>query len=164
MTKVRGVEQLDVEVKDKSEIEEFETFVRTVEPRLRRALIAAYGSERGREAAAESLAYAWANWSRVRDLEHPVPYLYRVGQSRSRHRRTPAVFTLPNDAEHVFEPGLVPALASLTESQRIAVVLVHGFAWTLQEVAELTGTKKTSVQNHVERGLAKLRRKLDNEK
>ena len=41
------------------------------------------------------------------------------------------------------------------------VVLVHGFQWTLREVAELTGTKVTTVQNHLERGLVKLRRALE---
>jgi DNA-directed RNA polymerase specialized sigma24 family protein len=41
------------------------------------------------------------------------------------------------------------------------VVLVHGFDWTLGEVAELCGVRVTSVQNHLERGLAKLRADLE---
>ncbi len=40
----------------------FEAFVRDAEPRLRRALVAAYGPEQGRDAAAEALAYAWEHW------------------------------------------------------------------------------------------------------
>ena len=40
-------------------VEAFETFFAETEPRLRRALVAAYGPERGRDAAAEALAYAW---------------------------------------------------------------------------------------------------------
>jgi DNA-directed RNA polymerase specialized sigma24 family protein len=55
------------------------------------------------------------------------------------------------------EPALPAALLALSEGQRTAVVLVHGFGWTLQEVAELTGVRKTSVQNHLERGVARLR-------
>jgi len=35
---------------------EVATFMKGAEPRLRRALVAAYGSQRGREAAAEGLA------------------------------------------------------------------------------------------------------------
>jgi len=62
------------------------------------------------------------------------------------------------------EPALVPALKSLTDRQRAAVVLVHGFGWTIREVAELTGTKVTTVQNHLERGLGKLRRALEGDK
>jgi len=40
---------------------------------------------------------------------------------------------------------------------------VHGFGWTLREVAELTGTSVSTVQNHLERGLAHLRRALGGE-
>jgi RNA polymerase sigma-70 factor (ECF subfamily) len=66
---------------------EFSDFFADAEPRLRRALIAAYGAERGREAAAEALAYGWEHWSRVRRMGNPLGYLYRVGQSRSRPRK-----------------------------------------------------------------------------
>ena len=69
-------------------------------------------------------------------------------------------FAAGDGHEPVFEPGLAPALKTLTARQRTAVVLVHGFGWTLREVAELTGTKVTTVQNHLERGLAKLRHTL----
>ena len=59
------------------------------------------------------------------------------------------------------EPGLGRALQGLSDSQRTAVVLVHGFDWKLREVAELTGVKVTSVQTHLERGLKKLRASLE---
>jgi hypothetical protein len=36
----------------------------------RRALVAAYGSRRGREAAAEALAYAWEHGGRLQDVEY----------------------------------------------------------------------------------------------
>jgi hypothetical protein len=49
----------------------FERFVHDVEPRLRRALVAAYGGQRGREATAEALSWAWENWDRVRTMEYP---------------------------------------------------------------------------------------------
>jgi RNA polymerase sigma factor (sigma-70 family) len=63
-------------------------------------------------------------------------------------------------AEVAFEPGLLPALTELTEAQRTAVVLVHGFGWTMKEVGEMTGVKVTSVQNHLDRALKKLRTAL----
>jgi RNA polymerase sigma factor (sigma-70 family) len=59
------------------------------------------------------------------------------------------------------EPGLPRALNGLSEKQRVAVVLVCGFGWQLREVAELFGVKTTTVQNHVDRGLAKLRLDLE---
>jgi RNA polymerase sigma factor (sigma-70 family) len=45
----------------------------------------------------------------------------------------------------------------LTQRQRLAVVLVHGYGYTLREVAELTGIRPTTVQNHLSRGLSRLR-------
>jgi DNA-directed RNA polymerase specialized sigma24 family protein len=138
----------------------FESFVTEVEPRLRRALVAAYGSDRGREATAEALAYAWEHWDRLRHAPNRAGYLFRVAQSKNRRRRVPVVFATTDDVEHLIEPGLRAALAALTTRQRLAVVLVHGFGWTLQEVGELTGTKGTTVQNHVSRGLRHLRTAL----
>lgn len=142
----------------------FEAFVLAAEPPLRRALIAAYGYEDGREAAAEALAYAWEHWARVRQMPNAAGYLFRVARSSAvrgrRWRRPPPLLTLPPESEHSFEPGLPAALAALPERQRVAVVLVHGFGYTLREVASLTGVKITTVQNHLERGLRRLRERL----
>ena len=69
--------------------EVFTEFVGTVEPRLRIALVARYGPERGREATAEALAFAWEHWERVGQMDNPIGYLFRVGQSKSRSRRRP---------------------------------------------------------------------------
>jgi RNA polymerase sigma factor (sigma-70 family) len=140
--------------------DEFRRFVADAEPRLRRALIAAYGSETGREATAESLAYAWEHWDRVRDLSNPIGYLFRVGQSRRRQRRRRPVFERPSDDEIWIEPGLPGALAALPERQRIAVLLVYGEGWSHAEAAAILGVTKATVQRHVERGLRKLRRAL----
>lgn len=143
---------------------DFETFVLTTEPPLRRALVAAYGYEDGREAAADALAYAWEHWSKVSHMPNAAGYLYRVAQSSAvrgrRWRRSRPMLTPPPGDEHRFEPGLPAALASLPERQRVAVVLVHGFGYTLREVADLTGIKITTVQNHLERALRRLRDRL----
>lgn len=141
----------------------FAEFHGSAEPSLRRALIARYGGEIGREATAEALAYGWENWDRVRSMDNPLGYLYRVGQSRSRRlwpRRS--VFEVRSGSELPWvEPGLPPALNKLSARQRQVVVLVHGFEYTHQEVADLLGISRSSVQNHVERGLARLRTELE---
>ncbi len=144
---------------------DFEAFVLAAEPALRRALVAAYGYEDGREAAAEALAHAWEHWTQVRQMPNAAGYLFRVAQSSAargrRWRRRPPL--LPGGTpgtEHRFEPGLPAALASLSERQWVAVVLVHGFGYTLREVADLTGIKITTVQNHLDRGLRRLRDRL----
>lgn len=141
----------------------FETFVKDVEPRLREGLSAALGSDRGREATADALAYAWEHWERVSGMENPVGYLYVLGRNRARRalrRRT--VVLLPVDASRMpwVEPGLVDALEELPERQRVVVMLLHCFEWTMSEAADLLGVSKSTVQSHAERGLAKLRRRL----
>ncbi|HSM01264.1 MAG TPA: hypothetical protein VK960_02325 [Acidimicrobiia bacterium] len=65
-------------------VDSFTSFVEETEARLRRALTASFGPEAGREATAEALAYAWRNWSRVRSLDNPAGYLYRVGRDKGR--------------------------------------------------------------------------------
>lgn len=146
--------------------EDFVGFVRETEPKLRRALVAAAGGQRGREAACEALEFAWEHWDRVKAMDNPAGYLYRVGRSRAFKKPQPnpvPLFpdTLGSSGEMPWvEPGLPGALAGLTEKQRVAVLLVHGQQWTLTEVAGLLSVTPGAVQKHAERGLAKLRRAL----
>ena len=141
--------------------ESFTTFFQEVEPRLRYALIAALGHDRGREATSEAMAYAWEHWDRIEAMENPAGYLYRVGRSRGRVRWRRYRFnpvSAPGFPE--MEPGLPEALRSLSENQRIAVFLVYGMEWTRREVSDLLGISINSVGNHLERGLRKLWRAL----
>ncbi|MEY2570916.1 MAG: hypothetical protein QOE63_1266, partial [Acidimicrobiaceae bacterium] len=62
----------------------FRAFVGGVEPSLRRALMAAYGAELGREAVADALAWAWQHWEQVQAMANPGGYLWRVGQTSVR--------------------------------------------------------------------------------
>jgi DNA-directed RNA polymerase specialized sigma24 family protein len=138
---------------------EFAEFYVEIEPRLRVALIAAYGLDDGRDAAAEALSWAWEHWERVVVMEQPLSYLYRVGQSRSRRLRrpTPRFPSVPLDQATEIEPALPAALGSLSRPQRVAVLLVHGFDWSHAEVAALLGTRPSTVATHVARGLVRLR-------
>jgi DNA-directed RNA polymerase specialized sigma24 family protein len=138
-------------------ISDFSAFFALAEPRLRRAFVAAHGGERGREATAEALAWAWEHWSEVDVMENPIGYLYRVGRSRTRGRRYRVVFARADGGDPWFEPGLGDALAMLTERQRLAVGLVHGYGWTLREVAEVCGLRITTVQPHLVRGTSRRR-------
>lgn len=141
----------------------FENFVRDAEPRLRQALSAALGSDRGREFTAEALAYAWENWDRVSSMANPVGYLYVTGRDRGRRAdRRKRVTLLPVEQGRIpwVEPGLVSSLEDLSERQRTVVVLLYCFEWSMSEVADLLGVSKSTVQRHAARGLATLRRKM----
>ncbi|HLM18915.1 MAG TPA: sigma-70 family RNA polymerase sigma factor [Acidimicrobiia bacterium] len=138
-------------------VSDFSAFFALAEPRLRRAFVSAYGGERGREATAEALAWGWEHWSEVEAMDNPIGYLYRVGRSRTRGRRFRVMFERSDQAEPWVEPRLGDALAALTERQRVAVALVHGYGWTLREVADVCGLRVTTIQNHLERGTERLR-------
>lgn len=144
-------------------VDAFDTFVVGCEGRLRSALTATLGVEVGPDAAADALAHGWQNWDRVRSMDNPVGYLYKVGRDRGRKqlkRRDPFIPVVPEHRVPWIEPGLSPALATLAERQRTVVLLVHGYQWTLTEVAEALSVSKSSVQTHHDRGMKKLRRKL----
>ena len=141
----------------------FEEFSRRNSTRLRAALVAAYGPDVGADAAAEALAYGFEHWDRVGAMDNPAGYLYRVGQTEARRHFRPAAF-LPASPEAglpAFEPGLAPALESLSEPQRVSVVTVHALGWTLREAAELLDVDVSTVRTHIARAMTKLRTALE---
>ena len=87
-------------------------------------------------------------------MANPIGYLYRVGQSRPRRRRPPALPSPEAIGLPDVEPALIPALLRLPETQRVAVWLVHACQWRYGEVAEALNTTTSMVGNHVSRGLA----------
>jgi RNA polymerase sigma factor (sigma-70 family) len=150
-------------LRDETASETFSSFVEEHEARLRHALTARFGSETGKEAAADALAYGWEHWGRVAPMDNPVGYLYSVGADRGRRmlRRRPVVFpTVSEERAPWVEPGLSAAVTGLPSRQRTVVLLLHGYEWTQSEVAEVLGISKASVQRHGERAMARLRRKL----
>lgn len=140
----------------------FTEFVSEIEPRLHVALIGSVGVELARDATAEALAWAWENWERVRGMQNPGGYLYRVARSKIRpwFRRFPALPLPDTVAMPWVEPALPAAIAKLSEQQRVVVLLVYAFGWTQSEAARLLGISHGSAQKHAERGLARLRRQL----
>ncbi|HUQ39763.1 MAG TPA: sigma-70 family RNA polymerase sigma factor [Acidimicrobiales bacterium] len=142
-------------------MDDFETFVRDHEPRLRRALTGARGALDGRDATAEALAYAWEHWDDVQRMTNPLGYLYRVGQSRTRSRKATPLAPAGVSEMPEGEPELVAALAGLTEPQRVSVFLVHGCGWRQSEVAEVLEITASTVSTHVQRGMARLREVLE---
>lgn len=148
----------------------FAALLDRVEAPLRRALVAAYGADAGRDAAAEALGWAWEHLDRVSAMANPGGYLWRVGQTAARRGRRGrsslslvALVALPDravdDARDV-EPALRAALEALSPQQRAAVLLVHGWGYGLTEAAGAMGCRLSTVRNHLARGMAKLRADL----
>jgi DNA-directed RNA polymerase specialized sigma24 family protein len=141
----------------------YSVFHRQAEPLLRVALVAAYGTQRGREAAVDALVYGWEHWERIKVMENPIGYLYRVGSRRTRRllSRRQVVFAQPTPQDEPWvEPGLPSALDRLSPGQRQAVVLVHAYGHSFREAARVLGVAPSTIQNHCDRGLRKLRSAL----
>ena len=149
-------------VSDDVKADSFTSFVQATERPLRQALTAAAGPEAGRESTAEALAYGWEHWDRVGKLDNPAGYLYRVGRNLAKRmgRLEARLAPVAERAEVWVEPGLPSALARLSEKQRVAVALVHGYGWSLSEAAAVLGVTKGTVQSYVDRGLKHLRKEL----
>jgi RNA polymerase sigma-70 factor (ECF subfamily) len=144
---------------------EFDEFVGRVEPRLRVALVAAYGPRDGRTATHDALSWAWEHWARVRSMENPVGYLFRVGQSATRRL---AVHPIPvdpvgTDADEAqgVSPELVDAVRRLPLQQRTVVVLIHAFGWTQRDVAGVLEINPSTVREHLDRATARLSHDLE---
>ncbi len=142
----------------------FEAFETEGLPRLRVALVASFGIDIGGEASADAVGYAWEHRERLAEMENPVGYLFRVGQSSARrHLRRTRPLSLPavsTSFEEAVDPDLPKTLARLSERQRVAVVLVHVNGWTYTEAADAMGIDVSSVRTHVTRALTRLRKLL----
>lgn len=134
--------------------------------RLERALVARFGVEDGLEAAAEALVFAAENWDRLQPMDNPIGYLYRVGQTRGerltrRWRRIGLLVDEPVTVDDVVDVDLQRALTRLRPEQRVSIVLVHAHGYSYQEAAEVLGIPVTTITNHLNRGMTRLRRIME---
>lgn len=147
------------------ERDSFDVFVERVRPALLQALVSTYGPVDGREACVDALSWAWEHRDRLAEIEQPVGYLYRVGQSATRRFSSkPVPARLADVLDHRFpdvEPQLLPALSRLSDQQRTVVVLVHGYQWRQAEVAELLGVNPSTVRDYLNRAIERLRNDLE---
>lgn len=154
------------EVELRAESPWFDAFVEDHGARLRRALVAANGVQIGNDACADALAWGWEHRTTVMTMEHPVAYLYRVGQSaarRQRRWRREVRFPPEKNAAGEFpdSPRLDDALQRLSQRQRTVVILVHAHGWTYGEVADALGVSSASVRNQLHRGMKRLREHME---
>ena len=137
-------------------------------PRLWKAFVAVRGQHGADEAVSEALAWGWEHRERLMTMDNPIGYLYSVGLTRSSRTAGDNGSTtfdlLPEPADvglpHI-EPGLIPALLSLSEMQRCTVWLVHGCGWTHAETAEALDIARTTVGTHIGRAMTNLRQKFE---
>jgi len=148
---------------------DYDEFVLGDGRRVRRALVAYYGSEIGNEAADDAMALAWERWADLGSMIDPAGYVFRIGQTKAqrhlRWRNRRALFPVPDvgaaAADIAAAVDLLNALARLRPDQRTAVMLVKSFGYTHLEVSELLGVSASVVNNLVHRAVVRLRSILE---
>lgn len=142
----------------------YDEFVASHRRDLERVLIARYGIDVGLDSAAEALAFAWEHWDEVSEMDNPVGYLVRVGQSQARRRfrwrrtvQLPRHTSAPEDAT----TRLDDALLRLKDTHRQAVILVYCHRYSYEEAAEMLDIPVSTLRNHLNRGIARLRRHME---
>lgn len=141
----------------------FRTFYRESQPRVLRALVARAGVDAAVDACADAYAHCWANWARVSEMANPSGYAYRVAASKlPRRRRAPLPpANIQVGIAEPLDPDLMEALRRLPSRQRTALVLVDGYGWSVDEVAELVGVRPSTVRTHQQRARKSVRLQME---
>lgn len=114
-----------------------------------------------REAVAEAFARALASEDSIRSVE---PWVWRVAfRVATEELKQRGRSSLLRDQEQPSPepPELTEALRQLSARQRAAVILHYYAGYSLDEIADLLGTRKGTIGVHLHRGRARLRKLLE---
>ena len=121
------------------------------------------------DAVQETLISIWRRWPWAAGTRPTPSWLTRVcvnqclNRRRSRLRQMRLATTAAErdtwqDAGPTTDPDLARAYGELSKQQRAAVALHYFYGYTLDECAELIGTRPGTVRSHIARALVTLRR------
>ena len=144
-------------------------------PRLARSMTLYTGDAAlADEIAQEALVRVIRRWDRVRDMASPGAYAQRIALNlarssfrrrqaahRARRRLAAGAPSVHTDADAGDAVAVQRALAALPHDQRAAVVLRHVLELSVAEAAAALGCPENTVKTRCRRGLASLRRLLE---
>jgi RNA polymerase sigma factor (sigma-70 family) len=149
----------------------FEEFFRAEFERLFQVLYLSSGNRsEAEDLAQEAMARAYERWDRVRRLESPAGYVYRIGfnLNRRRIRRAalrprswvgPAEESDPAEASEA-QRDAVRFVSSLPRDLREALLLTKWLDLETSEAARILGIKEVSVRGRVHRATRLLRERF----
>jgi RNA polymerase sigma factor (sigma-70 family) len=149
----------------------FEDFFESEYPRLVGLLYLLTGRlGEAEDLAQEALARAYERWERVRVMESPGGYVYRIAVNLHRRRlrrftasawRLVGVTTNSDEISRAeSRSDILRALRSLPRGQREAVVLVVWMGLDAAEAGTVLGIRGASVRSRLHRARAALRKEL----
>jgi len=145
---------------------EFHDFYADARTSVGRALAITLGDrDLAADAVDEALVRAYQRWERVRTLDQPAGWVYRVGlnHARSRLRRLLRRPPAPVDGHaemHVSDPAIERALGRLSVDQRAVVVCRHLLGWSEAQTAEALHIRPGTVKSRLSRALTRLEAEL----
>jgi RNA polymerase sigma-70 factor (ECF subfamily) len=144
----------------------FESWYRREHPKLVNSLFAAAGSvDAAREATDEAFARAAARWPRVRSMEYPTAWTYRVAlnalrKTSRRRAREIALASRTATTDSLSAPVPYPevwdAIRALPTQQRHAIVLRYVADLPEQEIATALGVTRGTVASTLSRARTSL--------
>lgn len=149
--------------------QEFEAFFRQQFARVARGVYLTMGSSVDpEEIAQEAMVRVLSRWARVRKMERPEAYAFKVAANMARRRaRRHWPFEvgagLPARDETIAVESrteLVEALRELPQGQRDAIVLSLWFGLTAEEVGKALGIRAVSVRARIHRARRALAQRL----
>ena len=136
---------------------------------LRTACLVTGDSHLGEDLVQTALAKAYGSWGKVREADHPVAYvrrlminahlswLRRLTNTERPMERFPDAGAGDHQSAHAETDEMRRALLTLSPRVRTAVVLRFFDDLSEADTAALMGCSRSTVNNHVTRGLAALR-------
>jgi RNA polymerase sigma factor (sigma-70 family) len=145
---------------------EFHDFYAEARTSVGRALAITLGDrDLATDAVDEALVRAYQRWERVRTLDQPAGWVYRVGLNHARSRlrrllRRPPATRDEHVEIHVSDPAIERALARLSVDQRAVVVCRHLLGWSEAQTAEALHVRPGTVKSRLSRALTRLEAEL----
>jgi RNA polymerase sigma-70 factor (sigma-E family) len=136
---------------------------------LRTACLVTGDSHLGEDLVQTALAKAYGSWAKVQQADHPVAYvrrlminthlswLRRLTNTERPHERLPDTGTGDHQTAQAETDEMRQALLRLSPRVRTAVVLRYFEDLSEAEAAQHMGCSRSTVNNHVTRGLSALR-------
>lgn len=169
-THTKTAEVIDVadQHEELAEVDDFTAFVRaTATPLLRTATLLCGDQHRAQDLVQSTYAKVFAKWARVQRAEQPVAYtrtvLTRTFLSERRRRSSTElpVETVGDRPSEGHDPStrlaLLDALALLTPSDRVVLVLRHWEDRSVAETADILGISENACRTRTSRALDRLR-------
>jgi RNA polymerase sigma-70 factor, ECF subfamily len=152
----------------------FESFFREHYASVVRALVVVSGNEaEAQDLAQEAFARALELWERVRSMESPLGYVYRIAfnlnrnrlryLSRALRRRTDPPPEVDPASEVETRTEIRRVLATLPAGQREALVLVEWLGLDANEAGGVLGIEAASVRGRIHRARRRIHDQLGGE-